>query len=754
MCKTYAELEARLLSTKSDRAFDIPKIKMAYDFANGAHGNVVRQSGEPYITHPIAVAGILLDFTLDTEVIAAALLHDVVEDTDTSIAFIKKKFGREVALLVEGVTKISKVEFNFEDRIFATEEYEAENIRRILAGMSKDIRVILIKLADRLHNMRTLGFCSEAKQRRVATETLAIFAPLAHRFGISIIKDELENISLKYLDPFVYADIERQLIALSAEAEKVMANLSKIVKNQISPEIKKRRFELSWRLKSVYSIYKKIYQKNKTLDEIYDIYAMRIIVANIADCYSVMHFLHYMFTPISERFKDYIGNPKLNQYRSLHTTVMSAEGKIFEVQIRTGDMDYIANLGVAAHWKYKLNYDTASVMNENIKDTIPRDKKTAERKSMAVVRELLALQEQSDDAEDLKKSIKIDIATDEVSVFTKDGRVRTLPFGATIIDLAYNIHSELGNHMQSATINGKAAALETVLETGDIVVINRNEKRKSGPNINWVEYAKMEVTKSKIRAWFRKARRNENVDNGRITVEKELNRIGIPFDETLAIFAANSCDFKNLDDFYASIGYKGVNMTKFLPLMEAEYYKAHPRPEPPPLSESEIEEQLKRNREKKQQLGVTIDGVSDCVVKYSQCCNPLPGDDIIAYTTRGHGFSIHKADCQAYLIFKAQNGDELTEKVWRKAEWAGDSLTANAGYKAGLMVIALNIGVFARVYETIAESKLPITEINSHTLKNGNAEITALLSIKNTLQLENLLRDIGRLPNIIEVRRR
>lgn len=487
-----------------EKQYDLSKIISAYEFAAKAHANQVRSSGEPYITHPVAVAYILLELGMDTDTICAALLHDVVEDTDTTLEELRKLFGQDVAMLVDGVTKLGKIP------LFTKEEQQAENVRKILLAMSQDIRVIIIKLCDRLHNMRTLQFRPAYKQRNTALETMNIYAPIAHRLGIRTIKDEIEDLAFRYLDPYAYAEIEQMLKIRSDERQAFI--------NSIKEQIAKRFVEMglpepqmSGRVKSVYGIYRKAFIKGKGLDEVYDIYAVRIIVNTVNECYNALGIIHDMFKPIPNRFKDYIATPKANMYQSLHTTVIGREGIPFEVQIRTVDMNYTAEYGIMTHWKYK----------EGIKG---KDKL---EDRLAWIRQIIEAQQETDDVEEIVRTIKSDLAPEDIFAFTPKGDIITLPAGATIIDFAYAIHTQVGNRMKGAKVDGKLVSLDYQLQTGEIVEILTSQAPDHGPNRAWLDICKTNEAKSKIRSWFKKERREENIAKGREDLEHEFKRNGI-----------------------------------------------------------------------------------------------------------------------------------------------------------------------------------------------------------------------------------
>ncbi|MBP1547041.1 MAG: bifunctional (p)ppGpp synthetase/guanosine-3',5'-bis(diphosphate) 3'-pyrophosphohydrolase, partial [Oscillospiraceae bacterium] len=594
-----------------EKQYDLSKIISAYELAAKAHANQTRSSGEPYISHPVAVAYILLEMGMDTDTICAALLHDVVEDTDTTLEELKKLFGQDVAMLVDGVTKLGKIP------LFTKEEQQAENVRKILLAMSQDIRVIIIKLCDRLHNMRTLQFRPAYKQRNTALETMNIYAPIAHRLGIRTIKDEIEDLSFRYLDPYAYAEIEQNLKIRSDERQAFIQSIKEQIAERFT-EMGLPEPQMSGRVKSVYGIYRKAFVKGKGMDEVYDIYAVRIIVCNVNDCYNALGIIHDMFKPIPNRFKDYIATPKANMYQSLHTTVIGREGIPFEVQIRTVDMNYTAEYGIAAHWKYK----------EGVKG---KDKLESR---LAWIRQIIEAQQETDDVEEIVRTIKSDLAPEDIFAFTPKGDVITLPAGATIIDFAYAIHTQVGNKMKGAKVDGKLVSLDYQLTTGEIVEILTSQSPDHGPNRAWLDICKTNEAKSKIRSWFKKERREENIIKGREDIEHEFKRYGINIPpEDMENFLADDMKRHNcaeLDDFYAAVGYGGIILSRIMQRLKDSYAKlsAAPAPKPVPFFP------------KKSNTGIIVGGESNIDVKLSKCCNPLPGEDIIGFITKGHGVSV------------------------------------------------------------------------------------------------------------------
>lgn len=704
-----------------DKQYDLSKIISAYEIALDAHKDQKRDSGEPYISHPLAVAYILLEMGLDTDTICAAILHDVVEDTDITLDEIKRKFGNDIAMLVDGVTKLGKIP------IFTREEQQAENVRKILLAMSRDIRVIIIKLADRLHNMRTLHHRSDEKRRITAHETMDIYAPIAHRLGIRAIKEEIEDIAFHYLDPYACSEIEDVLAIRKEEREAFIESIRARLIDRLddmnpSPQI-------DGRVKSLYGIYKKVYIEGRSFDEIYDIYAVRIIVSNITECYNVLGIIHDMFRPIPNRFKDYISTPKPNLYQSLHTTVIGREGIPFEVQIRTRDMHYTAEYGIAAHWKYKAGIHGKDKLEERL----------------AWIRQLIESQQESEDATELVRSIKDDLIPEEVFAFTPKGDVISLPLGSTVIDFAYAIHTQVGHKMSGAKVDGRMVSYEYKLKTGEIVEIITSSSHR--PNRAWLEIAKTSEAKSKIRGWFKRERRDENIVEGRTELEREMKRnfIHIAEDklEDFLLEFAKRQNCHTIDDFYASIGYGGIILSKLMPRIKEEYQKLSKSVENTIEPEAFINEANRRA-----QSGVVVEGIDNCLVKFSQCCNPLPGDEITGFITRGHGVSVHKADCVNVIVAKKS---EENSGRWINVHWANTRMDS---YRATLDIVAHDRqGLIADITVLLASTRVPIHEINARQLKNGNANILVTISIAGVEQLDGIVTRIKKERGVISVER-
>jgi guanosine-3',5'-bis(diphosphate) 3'-pyrophosphohydrolase len=717
MDELYQSLLQKLES--SGRAYDLEKIKRGYELAKAAHEGQMRESGDIYLTHPVAVAFIIIDLGLDTDSIIAALLHDVAEDTNTELALIEKQFGTEVANLVDGLTKLRRIHFS------SREEQQAENIRKMLLAMSKDIRVIIIKLADRLHNIRTLDSLLEQKRRDISLETMEVYAPIAHRLGIRTMKEELEDTSLRYLDPVAFSEIETALERRKEEREAFLLSIQerineRFVTNSVNVHIEGR-------VKSIYGIYRKIYLQNRSFEEIYDIYAVRIIVDTVNECYNILGIIHDLMHPIPGRFKDYISTPKPNMYQSLHTTVIGKEGIPFEVQIRTWEMHQTAEYGIAAHWKYKLGISGKDIIDNKLD----------------WVRQLLEVQKDTKDAEDFMHYFKTDLAPDEVFVFTPKGDVINLPFGATTIDFAYAIHSEVGNRMTGAKVNGKMEQLSFVLKTGDIVEVITTASLTHGPSRDWLKIVKTSEARNKIRAWFKKERREENIEEGNNELEKEFKRNGISLDsnqyEEFVLSIAKRQHFNNIDEFYSAIGYGGFALSKIMPRIKEDYQKSY-RPIITPIIETITK--------KSSPEGIIVEGLGNCLVKLAQCCNPLPGDNIIGFITRGFGVSVHKSDC-TNIIQNVKN-DEYNGR-WVKVHWAD---TVDRSFKAGLQITASDRrGLLADITAVLASMRVMIHSVNAREIKNGDVLINITIDADNINHLQSVITRLGKIEGVFSVSR-
>ena len=720
--KTFDQLVEKIKA--SEKPYDLEKISQAYKVAEKAHEGQERTSGDPYITQPLAVAASLLDYCRDTDTICAALLHDTVEDTDVTLDDLRKKFGEDVALMVDGVTKIGLVP------LVSKEEQQAENIRKILMAMSKDIRVIIIKLADRLHNMRTLEARPPEKQRKTSLETMNFYAPIAHRLGMSDVKEEMEDIAIHYLDPYGCKEVEEQIALHKEERDAFIESIKQRIRERIS-DIKPEPI-IEGRVKSIYSIYKKVYVKNKRFDEIYDIYAVRVIVQSVIECYNVLGIIHDMFRPIPYRFKDYIATPKPNRYQSLHTTVIGREGIPFEVQIRTVEMHNTAQYGVAAHWKYKAGI-SGNVTGEKRFDWI---------------RQLLERQQEADDVEAIADAIKTDLAPDEVFAFTPKGDVISLPVGATVLDFAYSIHTQVGNKMTGAKVGGRMVSFDYQIKTGDIVEILTSGSPNYGPNRNWLEIARTTEAKSKIRSWFKKECREENIERGKDDLEREFKRNNIAITPELLQSTAQRQRLGSVDDLYAAIGYGGVSLSKIVQRIKEEQMRTHKEQQAVQQASADPEEAINETNRRSRRKGIIVEGVDNCLVKFAQCCNPLPGDPIIGFVTRGFGVSIHKQDC-INVINNMDNPDNKDR--WIKASWAG---VDDSTYRATIDVIAENrITIFADITTAIATNHIPLHEMNAHHLKNGNMNLVVTVEIAGMEQLSNVMSRLQKIPGVISVER-
>ena len=703
----------------SGKAYNMEMIDKAYNMANDAHKGVCRRSGEPYICHPLAVARLVLDLGMDTESIAAALLHDVVEDTPTTIEQIKAAFGEEVALLVDGVTKLTKIQFS------NIEELQAENLRKMLLAMSRDVRVMIIKLCDRLHNMRTGDAWPEQKRRDKARETMEVYAPIANRLGILNVKEELEDRSLHYLDPVGYEEINKML--RERAGEEFLAGVSGVIEKRLE-ESGIEGATIKRRVKSIYGIYRKTIMQNKSFDEIYDIYAVRIILDTLAECYSALGLIHDMYHPLPNRFKDYISTPKPNGYQSLHTTVIGHEGVPFEVQIRTRKMDEMAEYGVAAHWKYKEGLDGHDKLDERL----------------AWVSQLLENQRVSEDSGNLLHDLKSDLLPEEVFAFTPKGDVINLPTGATCIDFAYAIHSAVGNRMVGCKVNNRMVPIDHIVSTGEIIEVILGPADK-GPSRDWLKIVRTSEAKSKIRNWFKKMRREENIEQGRDALARELRRemIFIPDDE-LDEFIGSCCRRlrqNNAEELYAAIGYGGITIANCLPKLKEEWQKR---------KEDDKAEQLAKVDLSKVHAtdGVVVEGFDNTPIKFAKCCSPLPGDPIVGFITRGFGVSIHKQSCANAI---SSMKDPTNAPRWVKAYWA-DSVKDS--YKAGLEIIALDRNELLRdVLAALADIRVPIYTMNARQVENNCAVVSLTIGINNTEHLNRVVARLSKVKDVLKVTR-
>lgn len=711
---------------KNNPQYDSAKIKKAYDLAHDAHKNQRRRSGEPYIMHPVAVAEILFKLGMDNECIIGALLHDVVEDTEYNLDYIKAEFGDEVALLVDGVTKLGQIPLS------TREEVQAENIRKMFMAMNEDIRVIIIKLCDRLHNMRTLQHMPAYKQREKSLETLEIYAPIAHRLGIRPIKEELEDLAIYYLDPIAYKEIEKNLSMQKEQGEAFLKEITTQIREKIEPVMK--NVQITSRVKSVHGIFRKVYMKGKDFEQIFDIYAVRIIVDSLIDCYNALGIVHDMYKPIPGRFKDYISMPKPNMYQSLHTTVLSQSGIPFEIQIRTWEMHRTAEFGIAAHWKYKLGKGGKDEMDNRLE----------------WIHRMLETGNSADNAEELVASIKGDLSVDEVFVFTPKGDVKCLPKGSTVIDFAYAIHSAVGNKMIGAKVNGKIVNLDYQVKTGEIVEVLTSNQQGKGPSRDWLNIVKTGESRSKIRAWFKKEKRDENIVRGKNEVEHELKRnfVRLEDNEKYEAFLKKIAErqhFTNLDDFYAAVGYGGIQITRLMPGIKDEYNRNwKPKEITPPKPVINVE----KHSQTKNSGGVVVEGIDNCLVKMARCCTPVPGEEIIGFINRGTGLTVHRRDC-VNVPKDIENSPE--PERWVKAHW-DSSVQIEA--RSTLDVYAIDRdGVVLDITTKMANSHVKIHSINARPINDGNCLTTLTISVNSKEHLESIVKTLKKVDGVYHIER-
>ncbi|MEA4920751.1 MAG: bifunctional (p)ppGpp synthetase/guanosine-3',5'-bis(diphosphate) 3'-pyrophosphohydrolase [Clostridiaceae bacterium] len=698
---------------------DKPVVYAAFEFALKAHGDQKRKSGEPYIIHPVSVASIIDEWGFDTESVLAGLLHDTIEDTAITYQDVEKRFGTSVAELVDGVTKLGHVIYQ------SREEEQMEDLRKMFIAMAKDIRVIIIKLADCTHNIRTIQFMAPEKQRKKALEIMEIYAPLAHRLGMQSVKWELEDRSLKVLDPVGYGEIENYLKSRS----KLFSNFLENTKKSIEEKLKSQGIEghVKARLKQIYSIYRKLYGQNLGFSEIYDICGTRVIVKNLADCYNVLGIIHDLYKPVPGRFKDYVSSPKPNGYQSLHTVVIGKEGIPFEVQIRTEDMDKTAEYGIAAHWKYKGGL-----------------KGQQKEEAFAWVRQLLESQ-QDVEPEEFVQSIKVDLFADEVYVFTPGGDVINLPQGSTPIDFAYAIHSEVGNNMVGARVNGKIVNFDYVLKSGEIVDIVTS-KTSTGPKRRWLQIVKTSGAKSKIRQWYKRERREENIEEGRNELEREL-RVNLLFDDfsdsELKTIILDRLKMPNENELYANIGYGGITVSRVVAKVKEEAAK---------LAKSkeviDPEKVVKKPKRQPSSNGVVVEGIDNCLVKFAKCCSPVPGDQIIGFVTRGYGVSIHRQDCPNAIRGRA---DKETAERWIKTYWDN---TGNQTFYVPLMIdIKTRVGAIADLISIFTNMRINIGELSGKDFEGGHSKYNISAAVNSVEQLELLMSRLRRVSGVSVVER-
>lgn len=713
----------------NNKKSDSKLIMKAYNLANDNHKGQLRKSGEPYIIHPVQVAYTLATLDLDDETICAALLHDVVEDTNVTIEDIAKEFNESIAEMVDGVTKLGKLQYSSE------KEQQVEDYRKMFLAMGKDIRVILIKLSDRLHNMRTLKYLKRDRQIANAKETLDLYAPLANRLGIYSLKWELEDLAFRYLYPEEYYEL---VDGINKKREERLQFIDNIVE-EIKKELKKEHIEaeITGRAKHLYSIYRKMQRDNKTLDQIYDLFALRILVNSVKDCYAALGVVHELYNPMPGRFKDYISVPKPNMYQSIHTTLLGPKGTPFEVQIRTWDMHRVAEFGIAAHWAYKEANN-----NKNAKSNV-----TVTEDKLAWLRETLEWQKDMQDPDEFLRTLKTELFEDEVYVFTPKGDIKVLPRGSTPIDFAYSIHAEIGNKTIGAKINSKMVPIITHLHNGDIVEVITSDNSK-GPSRDWLTFVKSSGAKTKIQQWFKKAEREENIEKGKDIIEREIKKIGMQhsdlFKQEWIQAAMDRYKYNSLDDMYAAVGFGAISPVKIISRMLEEYHKEH--------DEESIEEKLeelsrvKPNVNKSSESGVIVEGIDNCLIKLSKCCNPLPGDNIIGYITKGRGVSIHRADCV--------NVKDLLEDEERiiNVSWYNDT---KASYDVDIEIYANDrTGLLKDIVTAINDAKAKLMAVNSKANKERVAVTEVTIEVENKDELNKVLKILRKVDSVYDVKRR
>jgi len=713
----FETLKQKALSYNPDLC--VPRLTRAFEIAQKAHEGQVRNTGEPYMIHPLSVAQILAEMELDCDSLVSALLHDVVEDTEMTTKDIEEEFGESVAIIVDGVTKLGKIQYT------TKEEQQVENLRKMFLAMAKDVRVILIKLADRLHNMRTLKFMSEEKQREKARETLEVYAALAHRLGMSRIKWELEDIALRYIDPIAYKEITESISQKRKEREEYIDDIIGNIGAKLDELGVKAH--LTGRAKHFYSIFRKMYAQNKTIDEIYDLFAVRAIVDSVKDCYAVLGLVHELYLPIPGRFKDYIAMPKPNMYQSLHTTVMGPSGTPFEIQIRTWEMHHVAEHGIAAHWKYKEGKNGSTDIDDKLE----------------WISKILEIQNNVVDSDDFMRTLKIDLFADEVFVFTPKGDVINLPAGSTPIDFAFAIHSAVGCKMSGAKVNGKISTLDYVLQNGDIVEV-MTSSAVHGPSRDWLKICKTSQARSKINGWFKRERRDENIIRGREIIERELKRNNLTLEEFLKPEWINILlkrySFNSEDDLYAAIGYGALAVSKVLARLREEYRLTHKN------DTKNIFTQVSQKQTKSSSNGVIVKEIDNCLVRLSRCCSPVPGDDIVGYITKGRGVSVHRSDCPN--VDTERDKERLIPVCWESNDFGKSSYITN------IIISAYDRrGLVMEITSILYEMKIPITSINTKITKEQIALIALSLEINSKDGLNLIKKKLMDIDGVFEISR-
>jgi len=725
MIDGFMRLKSLIEKYNPDANFGL--IEKAYRFSTKAHEGQERVSGDPYIVHPVEVGCILAELEMDESSIAAGILHDTIEDTPYTYDFIKKEFGTEIAELVQGVTKLTRIPYT------TKQEIQAENFRKMFLAMAKDIRVIIIKLADRLHNMRTLKFMSKEKQLQKARETMEIYAPLAHRLGIHKIKGELEDLSFRYLDDRSYYDLAEKIAKKRREREEYINNIIEEVRKKTEEVGIKATIE--GRAKHLYSIYKKMTTQNKTIDQIYDLFAIRLIVDTVKDCYAALGLMHEMFKPMPGRFKDYISMPKPNMYQSLHSTVIGPEGIPFEIQIRTWEMHRVAEVGIAAHWKYKEGGYS--------------EKSYAEKLSW--LRQMIEWQKEARDPDEFMENLKIDLFTDEVFVFTPKGDVKNLKAGSTPIDFAYSIHSDIGNRMIGAKVNGRIEKLDYELKNGDIVEIITSGA-SNGPSRDWLKIVKTSQARNKINQWFKKEKREENIEQGRDLFEKELKKNSLTPSQVLKSDVIDTIlrkyNYHSIEDMYAAMALGAITPKKVVSRFKEEYRKSLPPEDQTKVLLDQIEKEKKKKSRSIPESGIVVKGIDNCLVRLSRCCNPVPGDEIIGYITRGRGVSVHRKDCPNVRNTIIDNDARLIEVYWY------NNVLPNVSYLADITLKAHDrTGLLVEITNAIGESRIPLRAINARTSKEMYVLMHMTLEINNTEQLDKIIAKISRIKDVFEISR-